>query len=111
MLFAPLSGIVAPTFPLLSLLKSNDKLVEIVKLFDQMHALTVNQDYKSAVGCLCLDSKGYLYPEYRMMMKDGSIEVSKAKMLSLSPKDLSLGEEEMDELLKNGYIVIAKYEP
>jgi len=112
MLFPTLGGLIASPFPILSsLLGSNEKLDEVIKLFDQMHNLSNKKDYESAVGCLCLDSKGNLYPEYRKMKKDGSIEVSKVGTLSLSPKDLSLGANEMDELLKNGYIVITKYEP
>lgn len=102
------SGIIAHPDLFLDWEKS-EYIVELKKKFDELHD-RYHENCSLAIGALFLSGEDTLIPRYVLRLKDGSIKEISCQTEPIAMSDLIHDKEKLEEIKKEGYLVVVKYD-
>lgn len=104
-----LAGIFLPPQQLFSKWQDSAYFEELKKEFEKLHNLNKNSCL-SEVGALVLRGEDTLIPRYMLRLKDGSIKEISCQTEPIAMSDLIHDKEKLEEIIKEGCLVVVKYD-
>lgn len=103
-----INGIIANPF-LLTDWQKTPYIVGLKKEFEKIHN-HYQEKCLSEIGALFLRGEDTLIPRYVLRLKDGSIKEISCQTESIALSDLIHDKEKIEEIKKEGYLVVVKYD-